>query len=515
MKTSNDLFLFIKSLSKSEKRYFKLFASLQKSARSVDGGGKNYLKLFKSIDRQKEYDEDIIRKEFKNEKFITHLPDEKSNLFQLILKSLRVYDTDKSVDVELQGLIHNIKLLYEKGFYQQCKKTIQKAKKLAYSHEKNLRILEIINYEQSLIRTEVSENIYESIIEKITEEKQIILDKIKNVNNYSKLSDMLSILLKKTGGYVRGRSELKKYQRIINDPLLSNISKAISYDAKNLFYNLHAGYFFAMQDEKNLHENLKLNIEHIEAHPLRIEEQMMNYIYTLQNYTLIKSVPIKERIQTVYKLRSLHTRSNPLKAAIFSMSYIREIGMYLDMGEFKKGVELIPVIETNLDQYKNQIDNTIEFNYFISCLYFGTSDLRNALKWLNKVLNDRNMEPREDIHGFARILNLIIHFELGNEDILGYITKSTYRFLKKRNRLYKIETVILNFIHKKTPAIVTKAQQVDAFKELKTEIEKITKDSFEKTALGYFDLISWLEGKIENTPFAEIVRENYKKQNKE
>src|SRR5439155_27309205 len=106
------------------------------------------------------------------------------------------------------------------------------------------------------------------------------------------------------------------------------------------------------------------------------------------------------------------------------------------------------------------------------------------------------------------ILNLIVHYELGNEDILPYIVKSTYRFLYNRNRLYKFENSVLGFIAKKLPHITTGQEITEAFKKLKAELQEITKDPFEKRALEYFDFISWLESKIENRPFAEIVREN-------
>src|SRR5690606_18709603 len=45
------LFELVRSLTKSEKRYFKLFAQMQ-------GKDKKYLLLFDAIDRLEEYDED-------------------------------------------------------------------------------------------------------------------------------------------------------------------------------------------------------------------------------------------------------------------------------------------------------------------------------------------------------------------------------------------------------------------------------------------------------------------------
>lgn len=45
----------IQSLTKSEKRYFKMFTSLQ-------SGEKSYLKLFDAIEKMEEYDEEKIKK---------------------------------------------------------------------------------------------------------------------------------------------------------------------------------------------------------------------------------------------------------------------------------------------------------------------------------------------------------------------------------------------------------------------------------------------------------------------
>ena len=59
MKPSSELFNLIKSLTKSEKRFFKLSSSLQ-------SGEKNYLKIFDAIDEQDEYDEYALKDMFKN-----------------------------------------------------------------------------------------------------------------------------------------------------------------------------------------------------------------------------------------------------------------------------------------------------------------------------------------------------------------------------------------------------------------------------------------------------------------
>jgi hypothetical protein len=84
MKPSTELHDLIKSLTKSEKRFFKLHSALQ-------SGDKNYLRIFDAIDKQKVYDEEALKKQFAKETFIKHLPSEKNHLYKLILKALRAY----------------------------------------------------------------------------------------------------------------------------------------------------------------------------------------------------------------------------------------------------------------------------------------------------------------------------------------------------------------------------------------------------------------------------------------
>ena len=61
-KVSNHLFELIKSLTKSEKRYFKLFSS-----RHTIGEENGYLKLFDFIDQMDSYQEDLIYMHFKGQ----------------------------------------------------------------------------------------------------------------------------------------------------------------------------------------------------------------------------------------------------------------------------------------------------------------------------------------------------------------------------------------------------------------------------------------------------------------
>ena len=111
MKTvSDDLFRLIKSLTKSEKGYFKKFA-----AKNTAGSKQNYLVLFDAIDDMETYDEDLLRKKLKNEQFLKQLAVYKVYLFNLILKALHLYGTVDNSTTRVKDLIDNAKMLESKG----------------------------------------------------------------------------------------------------------------------------------------------------------------------------------------------------------------------------------------------------------------------------------------------------------------------------------------------------------------------------------------------------------------
>jgi hypothetical protein len=179
---------------------------------------------------------------------------------------------------------------------------------------------------------------------------------------------------------------------------------------------------------------------------------------------------------------------------------------------------VVKIVDAILDGLKKYSDNinvmeriTILYNVFY--LYFGTGQYSKALKIINELLTDYQKELRYDIQSAVRILNLMLHFELGNETVLESSALSTYRFLYKSNRLYKFENIVLNYIRKEMPMITNKKEQVESFKKLRASFEELEKDDYERKALEYFDYISWLDAKISNVPFEEVVKEKFRKKN--
>ena len=190
MKPNPDLHRLIKSLSKSEKRYFKIYASQYAKSKS------NYLRLFDAIDRQEDYDEAALKKRFRNEKFIRHLSSEKSYLFQMVMKSLRAYQRENSLAVTLSELILESEILEERGLYGRSEKVLAKAEKLAGESEAHWIMLEILDRRRVLLKARGLKRPQENL-KLLVERKNEVLEKIANRYLYQDLYDELFLSARK------------------------------------------------------------------------------------------------------------------------------------------------------------------------------------------------------------------------------------------------------------------------------------------------------------------------------
>ena len=223
MKPSDELFYLIKSLTKSEKRYFKLSSSLQQ-------GEKNYVKLFDAIEAQSSYDEELIKGLFTGTTFINHLPSEKNHLYNLLLKSLRNFHSDKSVSAQMQEHLKNIEILYNKALYKECLKIVRKAKNLAKGHEEFYFVLELINWERLLIEEGYSRGKFNQGIDKLIAEEEEVLEKLRNLAEYQILYSKINYVFRK-GGYTRNEKERGIVNEIMHHRLITGHDTALSTKA--------------------------------------------------------------------------------------------------------------------------------------------------------------------------------------------------------------------------------------------------------------------------------------------
>lgn len=511
-KASDHLFTLIKSLTKPEKRYFKIFAT-----RHGSGGNQTYMQLFAAIEKQEVYDEEALKKKFSNSSFVKRFSITKNRLYSTIMRSLDAFHANSSIDAELQRLLHAVEILYKKSLYDQSYKMLKSAKRLAYKHEKNTILIEILNWEKMLVEKDNYEGVSTADIDKILAEDQRIAKLVEVYNEYWNVkSHLFNILFRK--GKARSEEEMNRFKQIIDHTLLNRKDSELFTQSRYLYFHIYSAFYFGTGDYRKCYDFLKKNIQLIESKYILFQEEPNTYVSVLTNaiYVGMQLKKFDEAFQYLQKLRKVPDKlvinsNENLDIRLFNSAYSIELTWYALTGEFEKGLSVIDEVEQGLQKYERKMSTVrkASFYFSIAILYFGAGMYPQALKWINELLNNIDIDKSEDIHCFAQLLNLIIHLELGNKDLIPYTLKSTSRYLETRNRVYKFETIMLQFISE-----ALKAKDPEDLEKLYASLAQTLKplqhDPFESSALEQFDFISWAESKATKVPFKDLVAEKAK-----
>ncbi|NND95263.1 MAG: hypothetical protein HKN45_10380 [Flavobacteriales bacterium] len=504
MKPSEELFDLIKSLTKSEKRFFKLSSSLQ-------SGSKNYLKIFSAIDKQKQYDEEEIKEEFKNETFVKHFPSEKNHLYKLILKSLRAYHADNTVSSVLKQEIKNIEILYTKSLYKECNKFLVRAKKMAFTHEKFYYLYELLSWEKILLEEAYEEGEFSADLDNLIIEEKNVIEKLRNLAAYHVLYSKINYVFR-SGGYARSERDNQIIEEISNHPLIKNKNTALSHRAATICYYIQGFCAMARRDWKLCRTKFEKVKEIFDNNELIKTDIPKRYIRTMSN--LVKcEIELGDFEKTKLLMKEMEKlegtkgfKSLDIEVMIFKETCLAQLKLCQRTGDFVKAAESVDSILAQIEQYRGRInkEQEIRFYYNFAYIYFGIGEYNKALFWINKVLNDNETNLRQDLYGYARLFNLVIHYELGNHELLEYIIKSTHRYLNKRNRAYEIESLVISYLKKLSKAY-DKADEKSILDKMKPDLKKVLKNDADKVILEYFDYEAWVESKTRGNSFAEII----------
>ena len=510
---SKYLFDLIKSLTKSEKRYFKL--QISSSGNSED---KKIVLLFDELNAQETFDDEYILKKNPSLKR-EQLSNLKAYLFQKILQSIRQFNAAKIPEIRIREQIDYAHILFNKRNYEQGLECLKNAKKLAQEFDQLELMLDIINMEKSAIMPTIDNSNSVEKIDQIISEVELINAKINKINSFSNLAIKLNSLYTKSG-YIKGEDELLEIKELFYTHLPFYKESDLSLTEKIHLYKLHIGFNFYIQDFESGYIFSKKLVDTLEKSPSFLKKDLNNYVKSLNTllaaqYKLNKYA---EFVSTFEKLKNLENLFKDelyenLKITIRKYIYTHYINQLFMLGKFTQGIDELKMTEndnellqllTILDKHSQLI-----FYYKIACLYVGASDHSNALKWTNVIINIPDDNLREDIHCFTRMLNLICHYELGNFDVINYYVRSTYRYLLKKDDLHLFQKSILNFLRTLTK-IPNKEELKLKFASLKEQLLPLENSRYEKRAFVYFDIISWLDSKIQEKPVELVIQHKVK-----
>ena len=521
MKSSDEIFQLIKSMSDKEKRFFR-----KKYILFISDEDNNYLKLFDEISKQTDTNEDYDEKKVKegsySGKFIKNLSFHKNYLYNTLLNSLAFFNKDSKDNFTVRNMITQAEILSDKLLYDQSLKILQRAMKIASEKDLLNAKFEIINAERLIGKYTNTAEEYTVNSEKFFAEQNDIIELQKNLLDYYILNEKVGIFLRNFGsGRARDKEDLKEFDKTFENPLLKDIKNARTFFSKYIFYNLHVQYHLTKHNFEEAYEFSKSAAALWENNLNKITGKLDNYIYSLNNLLNCQSRTLryKDCELTVARLKDIERRfpeniTESNKVFIFYSVSVLMLSKYISNTNTAKLISVEDDIKSNLNKYELKITvyQRIILYYFLSCSNFIQSNFEKCLYWNNKIFNLGKTDLSEDYQCYARIIQLISYFELGYTDSMEYALKSAYHFFTKRQRVYKYESIIQKYL-RRSFRIKTDKELEDMFREMKNELNAIINDAYEKNAFDAFNLIPWLDSRIRKIPVLHVLKEKVQVEN--
>lgn len=507
-KSSDNLYRLVKSMSKAEKRYFKVFSS-----RHIIGDSNNYQLLFTAIDAMNEYDEEKLLKKLKGKTLVSRFSISKNRLYNALLKSLDSFHSNSSVNAQLQRQLHAIEILYNKSLYDQCMKLLQSAEKMAVKHEKLTILAEIHRWEKRILEKDNYEGVTEqNRLEKIIREDQALTNKLQSFNELWNLKSKIFTQLYKHGK-VRSESETQELKKIIDEAAAMFKGKPEGTENIYMLNHLYSAYYFSLADYGQCYPYLLENLKLIDKKSHLFIEEPNVYLSVLTNAIYVgmrlgKWTEAKSHMDKLNKLpQKLALQLNEdLEFRLFSLTKSTELTLYTQSGDFERGLELVPSIEVGLLKYDDMLSSVRKAHFYfnLAVVHFGLENYKESLKWLNQLLNNIEIDKTQDIHCIAQLLNLVVHLELGNKELLPYALRSTQRFLETRNKAYDFENIMLQFVNESLKKRQDKSVH-ELFSNLVNELEVMRKNPLEQKVFEYFDFLAWAKSKVSGAKYRELI----------
>ncbi len=475
---SNQLIQLVKSLSRNEKRYI----NLNLKTFSYDEKSNQLLADFNKIEKQ------LSLKRLNNE---LSIEGNATRLFYKLLDILFNLYKDQLYENENDNrLIKRSQILFHKRFYSEGIKQLNKViyKGFNYSYLLKIEAIELkIKAAIKFVDVDYLKTQFES-------DKALLAQFSKFYFNLVEFESMWAIIkVESTTSYFYASNNefSKKYE-----DLLSDENNAFSPNSKIYFNQIKAFLAIKIGNVDSAYFHIQKAISIFSDYPEIRENQFNEYLRTIRNlcivYTHQRKFNEAEKLLDSISLviaQSKRKKSPSLSNDIFTLMVLLRMDIIINNNSIEANIFRLKDFENELFDKEDEIaaDEKATSYYYLSLMNMATGNYRKALKFVNPAIKFSGV-VRKDIHHAAFMLEMVIHYYLGNTDLLFSKLAAYKRFIEKGEVVFSFE----NNLPKLLTTIFNDPQNQKNYIKLKSEIENSLKEE-NKTVYRQFIPLFYLK----------------------
>ena len=493
----DQLWRLVRSLSKSEKRNFKLYAT-----RAGSTADSKFIQLFGVLDRQDAPDDAAILR--KLELTSSQFSNLKRHLYQQVLTSLRLIYINKEIDIELREQIDFSHILYAKGLYLDALRSLERAKNRAVEHDRDVLHLEILEFQKLIESRHITRS------RQIDNKMDLLLNE-SAARSYSVLntSELFNLNIQIHGRYIESghsRSDIDRGEnalywesiqtRPVDRVVVSNTfhQKINRFQASMWYHYIQLDFVEALDSALNA-----MTLFHLSGHmQVKDPDLYLRSLYYVSVFSYLNGDHARlQRYRSVMdrflqneqlQLNENSRRIGRIYYALLTFNQYFAARQWTDAAAFGKrlrreyrGGEFLPT-EHRWGQFL--------FKFAATC--WALREYDQALDYLNEIINMKAGILREDLLLSARLLHLICNFELDNRALVDYHLTNFSRQMRRSVDTAEVHRLAATALRRLSKLMGQ--DRIPVYLQLREDVTAAAEaDPFEYKALLYLDLTLWVD----------------------
>jgi hypothetical protein len=502
MTPSTALHQLIHSLSQAEKHHFRQQAQRQQANEPTFS-----LSLFDAICLQEVYDEAALKKHMEQLGSASrNFASLKNTLQANILEDMRTFHRAKSPHQEVHDLLEEARFLKARNLTAMSLKILQKAKEKAQYYEAFDLQLQIADLECTL-KLNADPTLSAENLNRFEVESE---RSIQALGNYYELKKQLHALQyrERRDQVLRDPAEMEAVREVIRLPLVQQ-----DHDSFLLQYMALRVRAIAAQllgDPISSYDWRRKIVHLWQLYPYMSEVLPGARFNAITNFLAVccDTERYHEVPQAIQELQSTESATHLQESFNFSQN-ISYYGLLYRMntcdweGANQCAGELQELLKSNQHRFTQRRLHAVRYN--LAHFYFFMENFKLSLNMCRDILNGESSQHGHDVQQFVKLLQAVVHFELGNHEFLdSSLLPQVKRSLQKEEKLYAFEK---NLIHTLAQLANPSSQKEHAkhLHALQKELHKLRTDPENHKAPGLQEIQYWIEARIQGKRLREVI----------
>lgn len=488
--SSPDLHALVQSFTANEKMLFKRFnASAKESAA--------YLLLFDVLAAMKIYDEEKLKAQLAKRNPSPDLKSLKGYLYEQLMLFLRVNVDTKNKLWQMRQLNTDADILMSKGLRRNAlelhKEHLAASKTMSNPLREIIALDNIVGYAHRTADPLLLQE-YELLLEK---KVRSFLNEIEAEKEFRKVAVFYG-----ENYPIRDQQTLRRLKQLGKTKFMQSERNVHTPLAHLFYYNFYVYFHYMLGDfEKAFHFAAK-RYKYIKSHHTEFQNAPMYQMSTLEIMigALIKAGRFEEALRYYNELKAMEITQTDIRGRLLVHACFVMLNANFEWTEAtrQEREKSLQFLFENKNYSPVISDSLMRLAY--AC--FRHKEYNTTLTLLNEIISEKYAFRQSVLQTEARVLGILTHYQMKNYLLIEYLINNTKRYLRHEKKLYPFEYAIMNGI-RHLPEKINERDVELALLKWKNNLQEITKNPFERNAMGGFDFVGWIDKNL--NPKAKAV----------